>query len=323
MLSRQQILREAAATGFRAEPLEKALHLLELLELLHTHPFLKDRLVLKGGTAVNLFLFDLPRLSVDIDLNYIGAADRDTMLMERPKLEQAVQAVCGRLGIQVNRVPGDHAGGKWRLSRVTAFGHPATLELDLNLLLRTPLWPPVMADSQPIGAFIARRVPVLDIHELASGKLAALFSRSASRDLFDVCNLLKDQGLDWSRLRLGFVVYGGANRRDWRHVAIDDIQLDPGDVERQLLPMLRSDLAPDRSAIRLWSENLVENCHRLLSGLLPLQANEMAFLTLLNRHGKIAPERLTGDEEMQAIIRSHPGLRWKAKNVREYIKQKK
>ena len=65
--------------------------------MLYSHPVLKGRLVLKGGTALNLFLFDLPRLSVDIDLNYIGAVDRATMLQEKPKLEQAVQAVCGGL----------------------------------------------------------------------------------------------------------------------------------------------------------------------------------------------------------------------------------
>ncbi|MGM0489543.1 MAG: nucleotidyl transferase AbiEii/AbiGii toxin family protein [Planctomycetota bacterium] len=46
------------------------------------HPFLKSRLVLKGGTALNLFLFDLPRLSVDIDAWFLGcplktAADGD------------------------------------------------------------------------------------------------------------------------------------------------------------------------------------------------------------------------------------------------------
>jgi predicted nucleotidyltransferase component of viral defense system len=99
MLSREQILRESTATGFQPEPLEKAVYLLELLELPHSHPFLKNRLVLKWGTALNLFLFDLPRLSVDIDLNYIGAFDPATMLQEKPKLEQAVQAVCGRLGI--------------------------------------------------------------------------------------------------------------------------------------------------------------------------------------------------------------------------------
>jgi predicted nucleotidyltransferase component of viral defense system len=265
MLSREQILRESAATGFQAEPLEKAAYLLQLLELLQSHPFLKGRLALKGGTALNLFLFDLPRLSVDIDLNYIGAVDRATMLLEKPKLEQAVQAVCGRLGLQVRRIPEDHAGGKWRLSYVSALGRPGTLELDLNMLLRAPLWPPVASDSRPIGAFTARGVPLLDIHELAAGKLAALFSRAAGRDLFDVYSLLRDPRLDMSRLRLGFLIYGGANRRDWRQIAIQDIQVDPTDVERQLVPMLRADLAPDRSSIKGWSEDLVQKCRNMIS----------------------------------------------------------
>lgn len=51
--------------------IEKVLHLLRLLQAMNTHPFLKGKWVLKGGTALNLFLFNLPRLSVDIDLNYI------------------------------------------------------------------------------------------------------------------------------------------------------------------------------------------------------------------------------------------------------------
>ncbi len=99
MLSEADLQREAAATGFRSEALEKVIRLMELLEGLRSHPFLKTRIALKGGTALNLFVFDIPRLSVDIDLNYVGAADREIMLTERPKLEQAVQAVCGRLGI--------------------------------------------------------------------------------------------------------------------------------------------------------------------------------------------------------------------------------
>jgi predicted nucleotidyltransferase component of viral defense system len=319
MLSREQVLREAAASGFQSEPLEKAVYLLELLELLHTHPFLKGRLVLKGGTALNLFLFDLPRLSVDIDLNYIGAVDRATMLQEKPKLEKAVQAVCGRLGIQIKRVPGDHAGGKWRLSHPSALGRPGTMELDLNMLLRTPLWPPVVMDSRPVGSFTARQVPVLDLHELAAGKLAALFSRSASRDLFDVYNLLREPSLDMKRLRLGFLVYGGANRRDWRTIGIEDIQVDPADAERQLVPMLRADLTPDRSVMRGWTEDLVQQCRNLISRLLPLRPQEVEFLTRLNAHGEIAPECLTGDEKMQAIIGSHPALLWKALNVRNYF----
>lgn len=97
-VSRERLMDESQATGFRPEVLEKVIHLLNLLEGFNRHPFLKGRLALKGGTALNLFLFDVPRLSVDIDLNYIGAVDRDTMMAERPKVEQAIQAVCSREG---------------------------------------------------------------------------------------------------------------------------------------------------------------------------------------------------------------------------------
>ncbi len=124
MLSEEDLVREAAAAGFRPEALEKVLRLVELMEGLRSHPFLKSRVVLKGGTALNLFIFDVPRLSVDIDLNYIGALDRKTMLEERPKVDQAIQAVCGRQRIQIKRVPADHAGGKWRLSYTTINGRP-------------------------------------------------------------------------------------------------------------------------------------------------------------------------------------------------------
>jgi len=76
--------------------------------------WMSQRVALKGGTALNLFASDLPRLAVDIDLNYISGPGRETKLSDRPKVEQAVQAVCGRLDIQTKRLPTDHAGGKWR-----------------------------------------------------------------------------------------------------------------------------------------------------------------------------------------------------------------
>jgi predicted nucleotidyltransferase component of viral defense system len=55
--SRELLVREAQETGFRPEILEKALQLLHLLESFLSHPYLRDRLVLKGGTALNLFFF--------------------------------------------------------------------------------------------------------------------------------------------------------------------------------------------------------------------------------------------------------------------------
>ena len=89
-LAADDIQRHAATLGFRADSLEKGLRLLSLLEAVRSHPFLGSRVALKGGTALNLFLFDLPRLSIDIDLNYVGTADRDAMLADRPKLEEAI-----------------------------------------------------------------------------------------------------------------------------------------------------------------------------------------------------------------------------------------
>jgi hypothetical protein len=74
---------------------------------------------------LNLFVIRRPRLSVDIDLNYIGAPGREDMLADRPGIEQAAQAVFSREGFAVRRVPNEHAGGKWRLSYQSFTGQPA------------------------------------------------------------------------------------------------------------------------------------------------------------------------------------------------------
>ncbi len=153
-----QLQREAAAEGFPADSLEKVLHLIALLDGLRSHPYLRTRLALKGGTALSLFELDLPRLSVDIDLNYVGSADRETMLAERPEVEAAIEAVCRRLDLVVKRVPAHHAGGKWRLGYRSAAGGTGTLELDLNFVLRVPLWPVVLRAARPVAGEAATSV---------------------------------------------------------------------------------------------------------------------------------------------------------------------
>lgn len=117
-ISKEKLQQEARAIGFKMEHLEKVFILMDLLEDLSSFPQLKDKFVLKGGTALNLFFFNLPRLSVDIDLNYIGSIDRETMLSERPILQKIVIAICERHGLTLNRNPNRHAGGKmvWRYS---------------------------------------------------------------------------------------------------------------------------------------------------------------------------------------------------------------
>ncbi|MFH0729369.1 MAG: nucleotidyl transferase AbiEii/AbiGii toxin family protein [Pseudomonadota bacterium] len=189
-ISPEKLAAEAEATGFRPDVLEKVAHLLGLLDAMRSHPFLKGKLVLKGGTALNLFVFDVPRLSVDIDLNYVGAEDREAMIAERPQVEQAVQAVFAREGFTVRRMPEEHAGGKWSLRYESAPGRSGNLEVDINFMFRLPLWPVTTRDSHSVGGWRATGIPVLDHHELAAGKLAALIARKQVRDLFDSHRIL-------------------------------------------------------------------------------------------------------------------------------------
>ncbi len=317
-LSSEKLAAEAESTGFRPDVLEKAAHLLGLLETLQNHPFLKGKLVLKGGTALNLFVFDIPRLSIDIDLNYMGAESRHAMLEERPNIEQAVQAVFKREGFTVRRMPEEHAGGKWSLRYQSASGQSGNLEVDINFMYRLPLWPVATMDSHPLGSWRATGIPVMDAHELAAGKLAALLSRRKARDLFDSHRILHMDGLDHERLRIAFVVYGAMNRKDWRTVSAEDIDFDAAELTSQLVPTLRLGAIQETGWAGDYAKRLMEECRRALSAVLPFNDAEREFLNLLLDKGEIDSKILTADTALQERIQGQPLLEWKALNVRKH-----
>ena len=168
MILRDDIDRIAKECGFRPQTVEKVMRLVRILQRLEAHPSTNDQWLLKGGTALNLLHLDVPRISVDIDLNYIGASDRDTMAAARPGFEAALVSVCEREGCTVKRTPGEHAGGKFRLRFVSALGGPQNLEIDVSYVARVPLlaterlatrFPP----DEPV------EVATLSLKELASG----------------------------------------------------------------------------------------------------------------------------------------------------------
>jgi predicted nucleotidyltransferase component of viral defense system len=316
IITPEELAAEAEATGFRADVLEKSAHQLGLLEAMRSDPFLKGKLVLKGGTALNLFVFDAPRLSVDIDLNYVGAQDRDGMLAERPEVEPTLQTLFAREGLTVKRVPKEHAGGKWRLFYESVHGGRGNLEVDLNFMCRVPLWPVTTIDSHPVGTWRATSIPVLDRHELAAGKLAALLGRQKARDLLDSHRILRMDNLDSQRLRVGFVVYGAMGRRDWRTVSADDVGFDAMELARGLVPILRVNAAEAQAESAKYIERLVRECREGLSAVLPFTDPERAFLDSLMDRAVIDPTLLTADESLQRRIQSQPLLEWKALNVR-------
>jgi len=317
-ISHEKLLTQAEATGFRADVLEKVAHLLELLNALSRHPFLKGKLALKGGTALNLFVFNVPRLSVDIDLNYIGTADRETMLAERPKIEQAIQAVFARQGLTVRRMPTEHAGGKWSLRYQSAAGHMGNLEVDLNFMYRIPLWPVTKVDSHHVGAWKATGVYVINAHELAAGKLAALMARRQSRDLFDCHAILQMEDIDQAKLRTAFIVYGAMNRKDWRTISVQDINFDTAELSGQMIPTLRSNILTEQETTGEYGARLIKECRQFLSAVFPFTKAEREFLDLLLDRGVIDSSLLTSDPILQPSIHDQPLLKWKAVNVRKH-----
>jgi len=320
-LIESDILPIAEKTGFRIEMIEKVLLLINLLNTLNSHPFLKGKWVLKGGTALNLFLLNLPRLSVDIDLNYIGTTDREQMLAERPGIEQALRAVFSREGFIIKRLPEEHAGGKWRLGYQSITGQPGNLEVDINFMYRQPLYDISIADSHPFGNFQAKKIPVLDLHELAAGKLTALLSRGQARDLYDCYQILSMHDIKHDYLRIAFVVYGGMNRKDWRTVSIEDIDFDASELARQLMPTLNIEIQKKNISPAKFGEKLLNNCNKALSLVLPLKDTEMEFLNRLLDKGEIIPSILTSDKTLIRNIKKQPLLEWKALNVRQYKKK--
>jgi len=317
-LSHDILMADAGATGFRPEILEKCELLLSLLQGLVDDPFLGPRLVLKGGTALNLFVFDAPRLSLDADVNYIGATDVGTMETERPLVEAAIRSVCQREGYRIGRTPDKHAGGKWHLAYTSALSGSAELQLDVNFMLRVPLWPVVARDSRTLGHAGARQVPVLDVNELAAGKLAALLSRHASRDLFDAHQVLASDLLNPELLRIAFVVYGAANRVDWRTVAIRDIFFEGRELRDQLIPVLRRSGGIEQVSDS-FAERLLDETRAMLTTVLPLRQRELAFLEALMGEGIVDASLLTDDPVLRERIQAQPGLHWKALNVRKML----
>lgn len=77
--------RQAKEMGFVRDTFEKVCRLADVLSFMESDPLLSDSLALKGGTAINLTVFDLPRLSVDIDMDFAKDVPREVMLQERKK----------------------------------------------------------------------------------------------------------------------------------------------------------------------------------------------------------------------------------------------
>ena len=131
---------------FEPRTVDKVERLLDLLEEMERHPALRGKLSLHGGTAINLFMLDVPRLSVDIDVSYIGSVSRDGMLAERPAIEAGIEAVARSLGYVVEPSTGGHAGRTFFLRYRGDWGADL-VKIDCIYMNRSPILPPEMRET--------------------------------------------------------------------------------------------------------------------------------------------------------------------------------
>ena len=309
----------ASETRLPAATLEKVLRLLDVLQAIAGDRDLSPRVALKGGTALNVFHLRLDRLSVDIDLNYVGAVDRAAMEADRPLVDEALLRLLEAQGYQVRRQPPGHAGGKWVARYGSALGGGASIEVDLNYMARGPLFGVQTMSSRPLGGVEAVGIPVLDLHEVVAGKLVALMDRRAARDLFDARRILETQTLDWSLVRVGVLAWGAAGRRDWREASLDDIGGDPRELRQKLAICLPQDFFDAAGGVDRWIAATVAVCRDGLAPLFDRTVGEAAFLDRLLDAGKIDPSGLAVADEIKTRIAVMPMLAWKAQNVRRHL----
>lgn len=165
---------------------------------------------LKGGTAINLFLRDMPRLSVDIDLTYLPVSDRDTALTDiRAQLTTIAEALNGTVSaVNVQLIDGD-------TPKLLVDKAGARIKVEPSGVIRGSLVPPVSSElcsaaQEAYELFV--EIQRLDSADLYAGKLCAALDRQHPRDLFDVMHLQASGPISDS-VRQAFVAYLAGHRR--------------------------------------------------------------------------------------------------------------
>jgi predicted nucleotidyltransferase component of viral defense system len=161
---------------------------------------------LKGGTAINLFVRDMPRVSVDIDLTYLPLSSREESLA-------AIDAAMNRIAVRIRdafcgvRVTAIGTKPEKVILKLLVRHEGAQVEIEVTPVLRGCVYEPELrAVSLSVeDAFGFAEIRVVSFADLYAGKIVAALDRQHPRDLFDVRDLLANEGINHD-LRCAFVV---------------------------------------------------------------------------------------------------------------------
>jgi hypothetical protein len=207
---------------------------------------------LKGGTAINLFVRDLPRLSVDIDLTYLPVEPRDQSLAA---IAAALSRISGRIraaipGARVAPSPVDA-----NATKLIVRAEGVQIKIEVTPVLRGCVFEPeVRAVSSAVeDAFGFAEIAVVSFADLYAGKIVAALDRQHPRDLFDVRDLLANEGID-DALRQAFIVYLVSHDRPMSEVLAPTLKDLAAEFSRGFegmtaQPVTLDDLATARTAL--------------------------------------------------------------------------
>lgn len=217
---------------------------------------------LKGGTAINLFVRDMPRLSVDIDLVYLPIEDYEqsytncTLALKRIG-DAVAQEIAG------SRVTVSNAKNSLRL---LIQANEVGIKVEISPVLRGCVFKSQLLTTQPgvEAEFGYAEMNLLAIEDLYGGKICAALDRQHPRDLFDIKLLLENEGLT-NGIRRAFLVYlishnrpmaellapnrkniRGIFRREFEFMAMQAVTVDQlEEVREQLIYLIHSGLTDD------------------------------------------------------------------------------
>jgi hypothetical protein len=311
-VSADYLLQCSAETRFPASTLERVVRLGELAGDVARHPVLGEALALKGGTPLNLGFGRPQRLSVDLDYDYIAHVDRERMLADRPRIEDAVAELAERQGYRVQRSADAFAGRKLHLHFRSALGPAGLVQVDVNYLHRLPLDEPATMTLWQPGELDQPSVRVVGERELLVGKLLALLDRGSPRDAWDVAALPAPMGelLGQPRLRQLFLAMAATLDQPLPRYRYERLEAALSDlvVREQLAPMLTAGQHPD-------AQDLAARAWRAVAPLVHLSPEEAAYFAAIDE-GELRLELLFPDEPAEAArLYAHPALQWKLANL--------
>ncbi|WP_429912283.1 nucleotidyl transferase AbiEii/AbiGii toxin family protein [Glycocaulis sp.] len=255
---------------------------------------------MKGGTAINLFIRDLPRLSVDIDLTYLPVEDRAASLA-------AIDAAMLRIAERITATIRDARVLPSRsrenvITKLVVRGDGAQIKIEVTPVLRGCVFEPQMRPVSPSveDAFGFAEMRIVSFPDLFAGKLVAALDRQHPRDLFDVRDLLAAEGID-EELRRAFLVYLISHDRPMAEVLSarrKDIaaEFERGFVGMTLQPVVLTDLLAAREALVSQIVGAMPEAHR-------------QFLLAFERG---APDWSAVSLEAAAGL---PAVRWRQRNL--------